>query len=311
MKTGLNKFPESRILRIYLADLLAKTGRTQNALVVLEEASHLPAPEGLDAATDRQQQGIVYQRIGDIQSALLNFDGALTAYQRSLDSDPASPAGRLKLGEAYLSSNRLEEALAEFERAIRETPDDSEAHLSVAEVMLATGQWERAVAAPGRSIELGATDLRALYLLGTALVRTGRREEGQERLREFAQADAGFRDTEHRNREITAISAAAAGALREGNGNSAIEQLTAGITRYPDAARLHMILAMVQSRLGRHQMAIKTLESMLEPKIGRRFLIHKNLADEYKILGDVEASRRHRQIYLDTREEELIVYAPK
>ena len=66
-----------------------------------------------------------------------------------------------------------------------------------------------------------------------------------------------------------------------------------------------MNLAMILSRLGQHQAAVETLESMLKRTKDRRFLIHKNLADEYRILGDAEASRRHRQIYLDTREAEF------
>ena len=139
----------------------------------------------------------------------------------------------------------------------------------------------------------------------------GRSEEGQKRLREFAQVEAGLGEIEHRNREITATSAAAIGALRKGDGRAAIDQLTEGIALYPNADRLHMILAMVQSRLGQHQLAVETLESMLKLGIGRRFLIHKNLADEYKILGNEEAGRLHRKIYLETREAELIVCAPE
>jgi tetratricopeptide (TPR) repeat protein len=307
LRAGLTKFPQSRILHIYLADLLAETGRTQNALGVLEETYRLPRPEGVDEARDRQQQAIVQQRIGDMQSALNNLDGAVAAYRRSLEVDPAAPAGRVKLGKAYFSSNRLEDALAEFERAIGETPDNSEAHLRLSETHLAGGQWERAAEAAERAIERGASDPRALYLLGTALVRMGRREQGQERLKEFARVEADFLAAKGRDREIDAINIAAIGALREADGNAALKRLADGIMQYPDAGRLQMNLAMVQSRLGRHQMAIETLESMLERGIGRRFLIHKNLGDEYEILGNTEASRRHRKIYLDTREAELMV----
>jgi hypothetical protein len=46
---------------------------------------------------------------------------------------------------------------------------------------------------------------------------------------------------------------------------------------------------------------------MLERGIGRRFLIHKNLADEYEAVGNTQAGQRHRKIYLDTREAELRV----
>jgi tetratricopeptide (TPR) repeat protein len=311
LRIGLDKFPQSRILRIYLADLMAGTGRTQNALSVLEEASRLPRPQGLDDETDRRQRGIIYQRTGDIQSALTNFDAALAAYRQALEADSTAPDGRVKLGKAYFASNRLEETQAELERAIQETPDSSEAHLSLSEAYLAGGEWQRAAATARRAIELGTSDSRALYLLGTALIRMGEREEGQKRLQEFAQVESGFRDVEHRKREIDAISIAAIGAWRQGNSDTAIQKLIQGVAAYPDTGRLHMNLAMIQSRLGQHEMAVKTLESMLERGIGRRFLIHKNLADEYETLGNTEASRSHRQIYLETRETELIVYAPE
>jgi tetratricopeptide (TPR) repeat protein len=307
LRIGLKKFPESRLLRIYSADLLAETGRTQNALDLLEDAYRLARPDGVDAANDREQRAIIQQRIGDMQLALANFEAAVAAYKRSLELDPGVPAVPVKLGKAYLASNRLKEAVAEFERATAETPNDSEAHMSLSEARLASGQWELAAAAAERAIKLGASDPRALYLLGTALVRTGRRNEGQERLQEHARVEEGFRNVKDRNREISAISAAAIEALHAGDADAAIKRLSEGLMRYPDAGPLQMNLAMVQSRLGRRQTAVEILLSMLEHGIGRRFLIHMNLADEYDSLGDAEASRRHRKIYRDTLESELIV----
>src|SRR5262245_37342417 len=39
LRTGLDMFPESRLLRIYLAEVLSGTGRSVEALSILEEAS--------------------------------------------------------------------------------------------------------------------------------------------------------------------------------------------------------------------------------------------------------------------------------
>ena len=311
LRVGLEKFADSRILRIYLSEVLANTGRTGDALGVLREAAALPRPEGLDEPTDRLQQGVIFQRIGDIQMALIDLDAAVRAYERSLDIDPASPEGRIKLGRAYFSTNRVDDALAEYERAARENPDHHEAHLNRAEAHLARGEWGSAAAAAEQAIDLGTTDSRALYLLGTALVRQGRVGDGQERLGEFQGVETGFRDIEHQNREVDATSLAAIGALRAGGGGAAVDYLEEGIALFPDAGRLHMNLAMVQSRLGRRQAAVETYERMLELGVGRRFLIHRNLAEEYAALGDLEASERHRAVYLETREDELIVYAPE
>jgi tetratricopeptide (TPR) repeat protein len=242
---------------------------------------------------------------------LNNSDGALSAYQRALQIVPASAEARLKLSKVYVSNNRLEEAQAEMKRAVIDSPNNAEIYLRLAEAHLAGGQWQEAASAAEHAIQLGATDSHALYLLGTALLRMDKREEGQERLQEFARVEAGFQQIERRDREIVAASLAAVSAVRDGRGSAAIEELTEGIAMYPDAQRLRMLLGMVQSRLGQHQMAAETFESMLKLGMGRRFLIHKILADEYATLGDMEASRRHREIYLETRDAELIVYKPE
>ena len=142
-----------------------------------------------------------------------------------MEISPEWSEGRIKLGKVYFAGNRLEEAQAEFERAARETPGNKEAHLSLSEAYLAGGQWERAAAAATRAIELGASESRALYLLGTALIRKGRREEGQAVLREFAKVEAASQEVERRYREIDAISLVAIQALREGNGEGAIQRL--------------------------------------------------------------------------------------
>ena len=56
LRTGLEKFPESRLLRIYLAEVLSLTGRSLEALGMLEEASRLPRP-GVDAErTDNSER---------------------------------------------------------------------------------------------------------------------------------------------------------------------------------------------------------------------------------------------------------------
>jgi tetratricopeptide (TPR) repeat protein len=302
LRTGLEKFPDSRLLRVYLAETLLGSGRSAEALNVLEQASRLPG---------REQRALVFQRIGTVQLALNHTDDALTAYRQAVEIEPGSSECRIELGKAYFAVNRLEDAQAEFERAVRGTPDNKEAHLRLSETHLARGQWERAAAAAERAIKLGASDPRALYLLGTALIRSGRREEGQARLREFAKADSDRQDVERRYRDIDAISVAAIRSLREGTGNEAIQQLNRGIASYPSSSRLYMNLAMVLSRVGQHQRAVETLESMLTRTNEGRFLIHKNLAEEYKSLGDAEGSRRHRQIYLDTMETEFLRYAAK
>ena len=301
LRTGLKTFPESRLLRIFLADVLSGTGRSPEALSILKEA--------MDASTDRQQRAVILQRIGNIQSGLAHLDEAFSAYRQAVELAPESIDAKNQLGKAYFDNNRLEEAQSEFERAVRGSPNSKEAHLGLSATYLARGMWEKAAASAERAVKLDTSNSRALYLLGTALIRMDRREEGQARLREFAKIDAATSEVERRFVDIDAISLSAIRALREGNGDEATRKLIQGIASYPDSSRLHMNLALVLSRTGKHQMAIETLESMLRRTNSGRFLIHKHLADEYGILGDAEASARHRQVYLNTRESEFIMLA--
>src|SRR5262245_3817500 len=55
LRAVLDRFPKSRLLRIYLAEVLSGTGRSMEALAILEQASRLPRAEGLDGATDKRQ----------------------------------------------------------------------------------------------------------------------------------------------------------------------------------------------------------------------------------------------------------------
>jgi tetratricopeptide (TPR) repeat protein len=278
-------------------------------LSILEEAGRLPRPEGIDASTNREQRALVFQHIGRIHSGLAHLDDAVTAYRRAVEIAPGASDGRVKLGRAYFTGNRLDEAQSEFERAARAAPDNKEAHLGLSGVYLARSQWRLAATAAERAVKLDPSNSRGLYLLGTALLRMGRHEEGQARLREFAKVESNAREVERRYVEIDAISLGAIRALREGNGNGAIQQLMQGIASHPASSRLHMNLAMILSRVGQHQGAVEILESMLKRTNDGRLLIHKHLAGEYKVLGDLEASRHHRQIYLDTRGVEFIASA--
>ena len=53
LRTGLDRFPESRLLRIYLAEVLSGMGRSLEALDILKEASRLPRPTHCVRGTTR------------------------------------------------------------------------------------------------------------------------------------------------------------------------------------------------------------------------------------------------------------------
>src|SRR4030095_7578498 len=110
------------LLRIYLAEVLSGTGRSTEALGILEEASRISAPRAMAASMDKQQRAVILQRIGTIQLGLAHLDEAFSAYRQAVEIAPESSEGRIQLGKAYFDSNRLEEEQSEFERDVRGSP---------------------------------------------------------------------------------------------------------------------------------------------------------------------------------------------
>jgi tetratricopeptide (TPR) repeat protein len=308
---GVERFPDSRVLRIHLADIYAGTGRTEAALNMLEETGRLSTPEGTDRNTDIRQQAVIFERIGDMYLALFEYDEAIAAYQRVIEIDRTAPGGHQKLARAYVSTSRLEEARAQLGLAAEVAPGDPSIHLDMAETLLSMGEAAEAVRAADRAIELGTTDPSILFIRGRALVVDGRTEEGQAQIQEYQQIDADLRAEETRTRNIDAVANRALEAFRNGDPETAAGLLEEGIRSYPAAERLHMASGIILGRAGRHQEAVDRFEAMLAGGVGRPFLVHLQLSEQYAALGDIESSRRHGAAYEQRRESEIVVVAPE
>ena len=74
-------FPASRDVRFHLAQLYLSSAKPKRALEVFDQLSGMKAPAGIDPALDRLQQSVVYQKIGSIQSELVEFEAAAVRIQ--------------------------------------------------------------------------------------------------------------------------------------------------------------------------------------------------------------------------------------
>ena len=299
---GVERFPDSRLLRFHMANLLEDLGRTREALSVLDEAIRLSATN-LDPAADIQQQVAIFQRMGDLHTILFEFDEALDAYTRALQVEPGTPGAgvRVSLGQMYFLSSRLEEALAEYGRAAELEVDDYALQVNLAEVYIALGRWAEAASAAEKAQRLEPSDPQVLYLRGTALVRMGQGEVGRQMLQEYARLDA---DT-LRYREAATVNNDAVRAFREGESEAAIEMFQKGIDSYPRDQALRMGLGLALSKFEQYRAAADVFETIFELEISDHYLIHKKLAEVYEAMGDTEASERHQAAYFEGREAEL------
>jgi tetratricopeptide (TPR) repeat protein len=294
-------FPNSRLprynqLNYRLAELYANAARVGKALEGFERAARVKGPVALD---------LIYKRIGDMQTDLLRFREALSAYTKALEMNPHHAGARLALANLYLRRNMLDDALAEFIRVIRASPRNVTALYGLAEVHSRSGRFQDSVRAAERALKLEPKHVLSHYIRGRALLRLGRHKEGEKALQAYRELEAMWRMADQRLRELHAFSSGGAALLLQGQFEEAIDLLREGIAKYPDAATLYFNLGLAQSEAGRHREAVQTFQTLIQRGLGDGSRIHENLAREYAILGEIRASERHRAIYLQMREAEF------
>jgi predicted Zn-dependent protease len=123
------------------------------------------------------------------------------------------------------------------------------------------------------------------------------KEDADRELELFRKLETETRAESDRNREIIVLNSGAAARLVEGHPEEATEMFLKIIDSYPDAPAHYLNLGIAQSKFGQHQAAADTFQKMLSRGMDN-FLVSRNLAQEYKLLGDLEASRRHEVVYL-------------
>jgi len=308
---AVKRFSDSRLTRLYLADLLAVSGKPRAALEVFAQATDLAGAPGLDPTADTQQHGFLYQRMGDMHTVLFEFDEAEAAYLQALAIDPENPGGRVALGHMYFDTNRLDQALEEYSRAPIAPEQALDLYSALAEINLSLLRWEEAAAAADKLVELAPSDPQAHFFRGQALVRLGDSEEGQRELREFMRLDAKAQAEEAQSRRVQAIlSTGLAAVLRGDDAESAIDIFRVGLESYPEAGEIYMSLALTHRKFGHHLEAAETFQLMIDLGLSDHYLTHKYVAQEYAVLGDLESSERHHAIYLEKRDGELNVVLP-
>ncbi|MGI8958895.1 MAG: tetratricopeptide repeat protein [Bryobacteraceae bacterium] len=144
----------------------------------------------------RPNEMAAHSNLGVLLSQLGRFDEAIAEYKKALDLEPGNANITLNLGLAYYKSEHIPEAAQEFLKARQTAPDNLQITLLLADCQLRMGQNEKVSALLGPIEQQNPNDLAIAYLLGTALIRDNRIEEGQQRvdriLRNGDSAEARF-----------------------------------------------------------------------------------------------------------------------
>jgi tetratricopeptide (TPR) repeat protein len=291
-------FPTSWSVHFHLAELYRRSWKPRKALQTFETLGRMKASDDIDPAADRLQRSVVYQKIGSIYTELAEFDQAVSAYRKALEFTPDSVDARLGLGDVYLQQGKPQDALSEYNRALSADAKSAPAYFRVADANLRLGRFAEASQAAAKVVALDAGHRKAHYVLATALVRMDAQEESGRELEVHRKLEAEARAETDRSRNIAVVNRQAAAKLMEAPAEEAVEMFVKAIETFPDSAPAYLNLGIVQSQLGQHKAAVETFQKLLTRNISDGFLVSWNLAQEYQHLGDTEASRRHKVVYL-------------
>ena len=99
-------------------------------------------PSGLFASLDLPADAKMYYSMGEKYMAEDNFDMAVLAFEKAVNSAPYWPEAHNSLGEAYVKLLRFDDALNEFDRALNLKKDYPEADKNRRRTMTAIKQYK-------------------------------------------------------------------------------------------------------------------------------------------------------------------------
>ena len=295
MQRAVKAYPDSRQIQFQLGELYVIWGKYQNAIEAFESAARRGA--STDPEVERQQRGLIYERIGEMNFDLVRFDEAITALTKALEINPASWSPRLLLGTVYLRRNRFEEATAEYSRVISANSRIAAAHEGLAQVNLELGRYTESVTETERALAINPGLQSSRYIKAMALIRGGNEREGRTALQDYQQRESEQRIAASRLNAIAELEKKCSAMLSEARVREAMAMLSEGIREYPVNARLYLKLGLIQSRLRLHREAAETFETMIRMQ-SDDFLVHRQLAREYEQLGNKEGAQQQRVLYL-------------
>lgn len=113
----------------------------------------------------------------------------LPAAQRELlaasTAAPSAPQPPYLLGLAAKTQNKPEEAITYFQKVLRIDPNDVGANVNLGQLYSQQRKYPEAIAALRLAVAAEPYNATALYNLGTALIRSGQRDEGQKVIAQF------------------------------------------------------------------------------------------------------------------------------
>jgi tetratricopeptide (TPR) repeat protein len=243
LRAAVQNRPADASARLDLAQLLARMGRADESLPILEK---LAADEPTNLAALRA--------LFDVQMARKDFGGARRSAGLVQAARPELAAGNYMNGLVEQADGNLDAARASFERAVAMSPEAIEPVSALARLDLSQQHPGQAIDRVDRFVARFPKNATARNLKGEILASLKRTSEALDSFSE-AIALAPNWNMPYRNRAATELAA--------GANNDALKTLQNGIKASNDDAELATDLARVYERSGRTDDAIAQYEALL------------------------------------------------
>lgn len=176
-------------VEVILALLIAFTvkGQAQNPQQLVQDAIRNQQAGHLDTAVTEYKQFLkihpeataVHSNLGASLAGLGRFEEAISEYLIALKQSPKLVSARLNLALAYYKMGRIDEAAKELEKIHLEDPKNHQAVLLLADCYQRMGREQDVIRVLEPEKQQYQDDLALAYMLGTALIREKRVDEGQ------------------------------------------------------------------------------------------------------------------------------------
>jgi tetratricopeptide (TPR) repeat protein len=294
LREAIERLPSSGRARYTLARLYQRQGRNEQAVREFEMAATCHPMLGLNT---------IYQAIGALSAETQNFDAAIQAYSRRVDTNPNDANAHLDLAETAARVGRTDEALAEFAVALTIDPESAAAHAGAAQLYLGAGRYDESAEAARRALDIDPAHRQARYVLATSLIRLGKTDDGQRELVEFQRLQADDAAARTRAFELGGLKREASVSSANGDHDKAIVLLRKALDLEPDSAVSHLNLGIALLRAGQPAEAVTRLQAAAA--LNGPADTHRYLAQAYAALARDEESRRELAIYTRLKRDQL------
>src|SRR6185295_14153581 len=155
-------------------------------VALLEQFKHKEAADAFrralqldpNLAVARINLGIALFNIPDLPAAQKELQAASVAA-------PSAPQPHYLLGLAAKTQNRPEQAIPSFQKVLQIDPNDVGANVNLGQLYAQQKKYPEAIALLRLAVAAEPYNATALYNLGTTLIRSGQREEGQKVIAQF------------------------------------------------------------------------------------------------------------------------------